>query len=256
LSFIFKTVDVVKYLNEYNQSHPLLSEENQNKIAAPQKKAAQELKQEDDEIKDYEDFISSLQVSYIDNTEVKVQYKGKRMNYTCESIGFRNCKTEEWKTFLRILEDTDHVYRLGPAYFNDNKIHQKVRINNYDSRLNLLKEINKKLVSFLTQQYKINFPSKFKLYERKLTQGKGAYSFKFQILSGKPSYNKEDQALERLQVLVKKGASDEEIHKAVLIAMEAGARKDDVAKIVQDMLPSQFDHEEIKDEPENDDDED
>ena len=53
--------------------------------------------------KDSESFIRSLQVSYIDNTEVKIQYKGKRMNYTCESIGFRDIGQKHGRLFLKSL---------------------------------------------------------------------------------------------------------------------------------------------------------
>jgi alkylhydroperoxidase/carboxymuconolactone decarboxylase family protein YurZ len=189
--------------------------------------------------KDSEGFIRSLQVSYVDYTEVKIQYKGKPMNYTCQSIGFRDSKTKEWKTFLEILESKDHVYRLGPAHSIDKAIHQKVRRKEYDKRIKTLPKINEKFISFLTQHYNINFPPKFKLYERLPTEGDGAYSFKFQIPSVQPSYNTKEQALNRLEMLSQKGASDDAISQAVQKAMEAGATKDEVLEILQDRLPSQ-----------------
>lgn len=201
-----------------------------------------------------ETFIRSLQISYLDNTEVKIQYKGKRMNYTCESIGFRDSKTKGWKTFLEILESTDHVYRLSPAYSINKETQQKVRIKNYDKRLQLLKAINEKFISFLTRQpYEVNFPPNFKLYERQPAQGKGAYSFKFQIPSDKPSYNTKDETLRRLKILIQNAASNEAINHTVKIAMEAGATKEEVCKIVQDRLPPQTGYHEITDDPETDD---
>lgn len=48
LFFQFKSVDVVKSINEYNQSHPLLSEETQNETVEHQKQPKQDFNEEAD----------------------------------------------------------------------------------------------------------------------------------------------------------------------------------------------------------------
>jgi len=204
---------------------------------------------------DPETFIRSLQISYLDDTEVTILCKGKRKNYNCDSIGFRDSKTDEWKTFLEILkavdnEYRDHTYRLGPAYYTDKETQQKARVGKYDSKLKLLQEISKKLLLFLAKQYNIGFPTRFKLYERKHTEGSGVYCFKFRIPSHKPSYKTKDQALSRLQMLIQNGASKEAISDASLTALEAGATKDEVSKIVDDWRHLQPEESEIADEQE------
>jgi len=204
-------------------------------------------------IKDPDTFIRALQVSYLDNTEVKIQYKGKRKNYTCESIGFRDGNTKAWKTFLEILQNKDHVYNLGPAHLYDKGIHKKIRNKEYENRLNLLKQINKKLKSFLTKQYNIKFPPDFKLYEPQPTKGPGVYSFKFQIPSDKPSYKTKNQALRHLKKLFSDGISNDAVQSAVETAMEAGASQDEVSKIVKDLVLSQPEYDATKDEPDSDD---
>jgi len=196
---------------------------------------------------DPESFIRALQVSYLDNTEVKIQHKGKHKNYTCESMGFRDSNTEEWKTFLKILNAMDdnyreHTYRLGPAHYINKKTHQKARIGEYDKKLNLLKEIDKKLISFLTKHYNVAFPVGFKSYERQPAKGKGIYSFKFQIPSAPPSYKTKDQALKYLEVLVRDHASNELINEACLTALDEGASTDEVSRIVQDVCALQLEH--------------
>jgi hypothetical protein len=182
-----------------------------------------------------EEFIRSLQISYLDNTEVKIQYRGKSKNWNCDALGFRDSNTKEWKDFLGILKDRDHVYILGPAYSINKGTQQKERNTDYDKNLKLLKEIDKKLIIFLNKNYPVIFPEKFHLYERRPDKGDGIYSFKFKTPSTKPSYKSKEQALDRLEKLVLYGASIDAISDAVVIAMDVGASKDEVTKIVKDI---------------------
>jgi len=216
--------------------------------------------QQANEIKDPDSFMCDLKVSYLDNTEVKIQYKGKRKNYTCESMGFRDCNTEEWKTFLKILEATDYDYRehnycLGPAHYINKETHTRERIGEYDRKLNLLKEIDKKIIAFLAKQYNVTFPAGFKSYERQPAKGNGVYSFKFQMPSATatPSYKTKDQALKYLEVLVRDRASQELINEACLTAIKEGASKDEVSRIVKDKCLLRDEDLEAVDDLENDD---
>jgi hypothetical protein len=218
----------------------------------PKKKCCTPGKEEDRK-SEADAFIRSLKVFFKDNTEVTIQYDGKRKNYTCESIGFRDSNTKAWKTFLEILQESEHVYSLGPAHIINKEIQQKTRIKEYDSRLKLLQEIDEKLKAFLSEKYKIKFPPDFKLYEPQPAKGAGVYSFKFQIPSSKQSYKTKDQALKRLKTLAQGGVLSEKINEAVETAMEAGANKDEVFKITKDLSPSQPEYCVTKNESDNDD---
>lgn len=285
--------EVQKTVNEYNQSHPLSDKETQNEatelsalsqiggmntaeehhqmqdasekeieqqgIASqkiePQRQPAQNAtKSIDPEV-----FIRDLQVSYLDNTEVKIQYKGKRKNCNCELMGFRDSTTQEWRTFLEILEDKKHngnVYKLGPAHVYNETTGEKERIKDYDKKRHLINEISEKLKHFLAQQYPVCFPPKFKLYEPQLGKGPGVYSFKFRIPSNKPSYKTKAQALKRLGVLVRNGVTQDQFQQAYLIAIEEGATPEEISKITQNraMVPLQQDYSEATEDPDEDND--
>jgi hypothetical protein len=182
-----------------------------------------------------EEFIRSLQISYLDDTEIKIQYQGKSKNWNCDSLGFRDSKTKEWKEFLTLLQDRDHIFNLGLAYYIDEKTQKRKRNKIYDQNYKLLKELNKKLIIFLNKSYQVKFPDNFTLYQRHPEEGHGIYSFKFKVPSSKSSYKTRDQALKRLKVLVLNGASEDAIHDAIETAMNAGANRDEVSNIIKDI---------------------
>ena len=242
-TFLFCHEDVNKFANDHG--YPLINDGTNIDKSGTSETA---------ETSEAENFIRDLKVSYLDNTEVKIQYKGKRKNYTCESMGFRDSKTEEWKTFLKILEAMDdeyreHTYRLGPAHYINKNTHQKERIGEYDRRLRLLKELDKKIITFLTKHYNVTFPAGFKSYERQPTKGKGIYSFKFQmpLATATPSYKTKEQALEYLEMLVRDRSSKDLINEALLTAIDGGASKDEVSRIVKDMCLLQDENPEVVD---------
>jgi len=205
------------------------------KAPAPAEESAPALEPQKETQVPPDTFLENLQITYLDDATVKILYRGKRTNVTCESMGFRDCSTEEWKTFREILQSTAHVYELGQAYSYDKTTRQKKRMKDYDNKLKRLNEINKKLIDYLSPHYPVIFPLKYKLYERRHDKRSGTYMFKFQIPSEKPSYKTKDQALKRLEILIKKKAEAETINDACLEALESGASKEEISEITINM---------------------
>jgi len=128
-----------------------------------------------------EDFIRNLRVSYENDSEIKIREPGKKANpFTCQSLGFRDNQTKEWKTLIRILQDIPPTYCLGPAHENVNGKKQKLSF--YDAQQKLLGEINNKLVNFLNKNYPVNIPKNYKLYELCEGEKSGTYQFKFRVI--------------------------------------------------------------------------
>jgi hypothetical protein len=128
-----------------------------------------------------ENFINSLKVIYENDSQIKIQRPGKKaktFNYT--SFGFKNSRTKQWKTFLKLLQDPVPLFNAGPAG-TDASAERK----NYDSKIKLLKEINIKLIKFLNQNYSISVPLDYKLYKKCPEEGSGVYKFKFFVKNEK-----------------------------------------------------------------------
>lgn len=187
----------------------------------------------------HEDFLKSLNVFYLDGTEVKLLYKCKRITKTGDDLGFKDSRGKAWNAFLEILQNPKHVYSLGPAFRYDKVLNKKIPIATYGQRLSYLKEIDKKLISFLAKQYGVAFPRKFAL--RKHTTGKGEYTFKFQMPLDNASYATQEKAYARLEVLIRDKATDEAIQQAVLIAMDAGVTNDEIKKLLPNINTRQSD---------------
>jgi len=140
---------------------------------------------ETETINDVEDFIKNLKVSYENYSEIKIQERGRSpVTYNCKMLGFRDETTEEWKTFLNILQEPNFTYNVGKAYTysQDGSGFIKKRNEFYDRKQRRLKRINIKLINFFNKNYPLQIPRDFKLYERCVSDKPGTYRFKFQVL--------------------------------------------------------------------------
>lgn len=124
-------------------------------------------------------FMQSLQVSYLNDTEIKIKVGHKKpIIYKQEELGFKKHKSKIWQELIGILKRPDHTHYVGKAYGLN-----KTRKRSYDVSQKILVEINKKIVTFLNGKYNSQLPEKFKVYELipNKKQEAGAYRFKFQI---------------------------------------------------------------------------
>ena len=126
------------------------------------------------EIVEPETFIRNLRISQECDYEIKIQLPGRKPEiHTCETLGFRNHNTKEWKTFLGILQNHRHLFYAGLSYRKSSPIEKR----DYDANQKILRKINKKLIVWLNRQYQAQIPESFKLYEH--TGEMGIYRFLF-----------------------------------------------------------------------------
>lgn len=169
-------------------------------------------------IKGCEDFIKNLKIYFENDYEVAIKVPGRSTKIiTSDSLGFRNNKTKEWKTFLEILQEPPHIYQLGKVYKKEHRVRKRMnseehefRKNNtidsnyrprnkeYDNRLKLLRNINNKLIKYLNEHYRLDCPNKFKIYEKCENEKSGTYRFKFQVLLNDIIKTRSELNLERL----------------------------------------------------------
>ncbi|MDP1989467.1 MAG: hypothetical protein Q8K00_00465 [Syntrophales bacterium] len=173
----FRSFDVVKFTNEYSKIQSLPSEESRNETADPQQQPERDFKGEANKIKDHEDFIRSLRVSYVSDTEVRIKVCNKKSKtYSYTDLGYERENTKEWLALIQILKSEDHLYHVGVAYGKSRQ-----RNKTYDSNRNIHREISKKFVRFLNETYKQQLPANFQLFELKKSARSGTYGPKFAI---------------------------------------------------------------------------
>jgi len=136
------------------------------------------------EEKELDEIISKIVIAYENDNELKISYPNKpSQTYTCNSIGFRDSGTKEWKTLIQILKSKKNMHNIGPAHISN--AGKKEKRLEYDTQQKRFAEINKKLIAFLSKQYPLKFPIGYKLYERDIAEKPGIYKFKFQIFHDK-----------------------------------------------------------------------
>lgn len=197
--------------------------------------------------KDYEAFIRSLRVSYKNDLEIKIQEPGKPTKEPpCESLGFRDNRTREWKTLLEILQNKNHCYCVGLAHTKE-----------YDQNRNILKQINIKLMKSFSKIFNIQIPKNFQLYELDPSEKPGTYRFKFQIKDNDDNIDKkalskyygyrDKKLLSKIDVLHKeyrKNPSDPKLTKdlteALKVAFHKGLKTQEEIVDILEKYPDHF----------------
>jgi hypothetical protein len=187
---------------------------------------------------DAEDFVRNLRVSYESDTEIKIQEpnrKGKIYNHV--SLGFSSNETLEWKAFINILQDSPHIYKLGPSKTFSDVFKKKIPVLEYGRRQKRIRIIKNKLIIFFNKEYKIQLPEDFKLYELCKEKGAGKYKFKFQVSrddSIKSVYQSEYERYSKKQLIAEieklgkeyRDTDDEVFLKRLMTASEIAQTKD------------------------------
>jgi len=133
--------------------------------------------EEKSNILDPESFIRSLQVSYLSDTEVNIKVdKQRSKKYHHKALGFKRENTKGWRAFIQILKSADHLYHVGQAHGKGYE-----RNKQYDANQNRLREISKKIVSFLKEAYKQQLPDNLQIFDLKKNDRPGTYEPKFII---------------------------------------------------------------------------
>ena len=124
----------------------------------------------------FEDFIRGLELRFETDDQISLKEPGKMpKSFTCQSLGFRDNSTQQWKEFTKILKNPQHTYSTGPSHINN------LRSKPYDSKQKIMREINKKIINFFNAQFNLKIPKTYKLYASCPSEKPGTYRFKFQI---------------------------------------------------------------------------
>jgi hypothetical protein len=175
-SFFFKLKDVSSFEQEEKNKSP----QYQPQITTEQKKPT-EKKTQEPKLFDSEKFVRSLRISYLNDTEIRIGEMGKKAKtYGKKELGFIKENSKTWDAFINILKVPDHRYYVGTAHGAN-----KTRKHSYDVSQKTLSEISNKLVSFLSETYRIQLPDKFKLFERAIDDKPGTYQLKVQVSGSK-----------------------------------------------------------------------
>lgn len=125
-----------------------------------------------------EEFVRELRVSVECDTDINFQpFKRQKSTFSHAAMGFHYSTSKEWKALCDIIRDGK--FSCGEAaYLGAGK--NRDRIKFYDQSQKLLQIINKKLLAFLTKTYGIEFPKKYKIFDRRPGDRPRVYSPKFQ----------------------------------------------------------------------------
>jgi hypothetical protein len=128
---------------------------------------------------DMENFIRSLQVAFVNDTEIRIKGGNKNAKkYDKKELGFIKENSKIWDEFINILKSNDHYYHVGKA-----RGAKMVRKKSYNVAQKVLVEINKRLVSFFNETFQLQLPKNYKTYELipYKNDAPGKYRFKFKI---------------------------------------------------------------------------
>ena len=117
----------------------------------------------------FEAFIRRLKIYYDNDEQIKIQVPGKDAKpYLYSNFGFRNNTTEQWETFIKILQDFPHNF-----YIASEKKRKRIGV------------INKKLINFFrtNPDFLIEIPENYKIYEECTMEVSKRHRFKFQVIS-------------------------------------------------------------------------
>ena len=156
----------------WNTQTPMVSRVGGSKLK-PQKQPPQTA----NEIEDHESFIRSLQVSYVNDTEIRIKsgnQRGKAFSYI--DLGFKRENTKTLRTLLQILKLQDHLFHIGVAHGAG-----KVRNKAYDANRNILREISNKFCMFIKNTYNLQLPDNCQIFELLKNERPGTYGPKFTV---------------------------------------------------------------------------
>lgn len=114
---------------------------------------------------DIDDQIKNLTIRYENDTQITMQQKNKaKIPVALENLQFKGVGVT-WNNFLKVLQDPPLHYWRCPEGADKKQI----------------KVISDRLIEWISKNFNINFPDKYRLYEIDRTKEPGTYSFKFKI---------------------------------------------------------------------------
>ncbi len=149
---------------------------------------------------DHDAFLNSLRVEVVNDSEIKIRELEKEyFHYHCKHMGFRDKMTKTWQLLIDTLrQDPPIIYLydqpVSDKYLDEGYDHERgtvKRLNkkhdkDYDNKRKTLSRLNEKLADFFRNEFQIDLPKGYKLYDR---YQPGKYFFKFK----RPGFHKTER---------------------------------------------------------------
>jgi len=173
----------------------------------------------------HEDFIRSLQVSFVDDVTICLQ--GPDMGVrkvTCKDMGIKE-GAKIWLPLLEVLTSSDHTCRISTYDINKDPV--KVKL--YNAEAKRIQKFSEKFVAFLNKDCSASLPADFSVFENmKNRERAGTYKPKFQIASGIQKSDRldsliemdSDQVLRRIETLIQQIKRERDDDKQVPLLAE------------------------------------
>jgi hypothetical protein len=124
-----------------------------------------------------EEFIKSMAISYLSNTEVIIKVGSKVVTASRKDMGFK-ANSKPWAMFIKMLQDPKKEYNVG--IYDKNK--NPTNIKNYNASMQLFPNFSEKFVAFINNQFSMTLPIGFNVFKNmKGLERAGTYNAKFNI---------------------------------------------------------------------------
>lgn len=152
------------------------------------------------ENKDAENFIRSLQVSYVNPNEISIAVGDqKATTYKCKDMGFKSSENG-WKLLMEILNGRDHLFDVGT--YSKDRIPEKIK--NYNRRQKWIPQFTKKFINFLNREYGAQISGKTQLFENQKKKNRdGLYKPIFHVASSDAIHSTDIKKMSKPAVLKK-----------------------------------------------------
>ena len=129
---------------------------------------------------DYDAIIRDFKLSYENDSNVNIQQRrAKAVSYHCTTLGFKNEQGKEWRDFIQILQEPEHIYYVGVPYIGDGKQSNK----QYSRRQKRKIRISEKLTDFFNKHFLLHLPSNFNFFELFQNEKPGTYKLKCPVIN-------------------------------------------------------------------------
>jgi len=172
-----------------------------------------------------EEFIKSMAISYLSDTEVIIKVDNKVITASCDDMDFKST-SKPWAMFIKMLQDPKKKYNVG--IYDKNK--NPTKIKNYNASMQLFPNFSKKFVAFINNQFSVTLPIGFNVFKNmKGIDHAGTYTPKFDIFDHRKlkqqkdikSLSKED-TLKKLDALSKRRNREKDKNEKDNLLVEIG----------------------------------
>lgn len=154
-----------------------------------------------------EEFIRSIEIAYLSDTEVMIRRGNQEEKVSCDNIGLK-ATSKPWVMFISILQDRMNQYYVG--------LHDKKKnpdnLKDYRCKMQLFPNFSKKLIPLINDKFSVSLESNFNVFKNmKNQEHAGIYKPKFLVYEyTKPNRQADIKSLSREATLEKLDTSFEQ----------------------------------------------